>query len=279
MAYNNNETTTNTLDYTIVSETIFRNAVRVGKFKYAEIPIELLNVDTPYQRERNGEARKLLKYWNDGLCDAVLTSYRDGVFHVIDGQGRINASKMRGERSVPCKILCDLSMIDEAELFAKQNIGTVALSGYDRFKAMLVSGNEVAIGIKEVCDEFGVEIRKASNNSTGVLRAFCTVESLYARHGKECLHWIFQTIEEIGWHNVKKGYCETVVASLRNVYTRTCEEDMDVVRNRIVEYASGSTPTLVVAEALCGFKAHTQIEALTSLFMRVAVNMPLVEAA
>ncbi len=77
----------------------------------------------PYQRPvKESAVNKLIREWDDRLLEPIAVSFRDGRFHVIDGQHRIVAlKKMNGGKDVvvACRIYTGLTYKQEAELCFK----------------------------------------------------------------------------------------------------------------------------------------------------------------
>lgn len=87
------------------------------------------------------------------------------------------AAVMVGKTHVLCNIRTGLTDEDEAHLFVTQEENVTKLTQYDKFIAACASGEEhgkVALLLRDICDEYGIKIKKAcGKNSAGVLTAIC----------------------------------------------------------------------------------------------------------
>lgn len=87
-----------------------------------------------------------------------------------------------GKTHVLCNIRTGLTDEDEAHLFVTQEENVTKLTQYDKFIAACASGEEhgkVALLLRDICDEYGIKIKKAcGKNSAGVLTAISVAHLL-----------------------------------------------------------------------------------------------------
>jgi hypothetical protein len=84
-----------------------------------------------------------------------------GKFIIIDGQHRIEAVRRRPDiGEVPCYVLGDLTQNEQARIFVAVNNDRVSLTSYALFHAQCAAGDQVALKIKEVCEEADITICK-----------------------------------------------------------------------------------------------------------------------
>ncbi len=80
----------------------------------------------PYQRPVDEqEVDRLIREWDGRLLDPLVVSFRDGKFHVVDGQHRVAAMrKIYGGKEVmaPCTIYNGLTYEQEADLCYKKRL-------------------------------------------------------------------------------------------------------------------------------------------------------------
>ena len=190
------------------------NAVRLGEKKFALIPVSEMFVDTTYQRLVQSKAPKIAKEWNDEKCDILKLSYRADIdkYDIIDGQNRWTAAKMIGITHLLCQIYENLTIKEEARIFAEQNDNVTRIASADKFKSMLVMGNETCLLIKKLCDEFGISIRKTYGDSLCKTRknlnGLISAQRIVEQYGINCLRWIFTVIERSGWDLTAKAYTD-----------------------------------------------------------------------
>lgn len=208
-----------------------RNAVRLGEKKFALIPVTELFVDTTYQRLVQSKAPKIAKEWDDRKCKMLEISYREDIdkYAIIDGQNRWTAAKMIGITHLHCQIYENLSIEEEARIFAEQNDNVTRIASADKFKSLLVMGNETCLLIKNLCDEFGISIRKTYGDSLCKTRknlnGLISAQRIVEQYGINCLRWIFEVIEKSGWDLTAKAYTDRSFQVLIAFYKARCNKD------------------------------------------------------
>lgn len=122
------------------------------------IHTDRLTSGLPYQRPVNPkEVERLIREWDERLLDPVTVSFRDGRFHVVDGQHRIAAMRrMNGGRGVmvTCKVYDGLTYAQEADLCYKLDKAKKRLSLSQSTNVLAESGMDAEI----------TEIRKLTEN-------------------------------------------------------------------------------------------------------------------
>lgn len=123
------------------------------------LTIDKLLVDYSYQRDLDSKrANKIAKDFMPELLGSILVSKRnDGSFYIIDGNHRVNAAKIVGEKMIPATIIRGLSVEEEAELFHKSNVGQKKTTYNENLKASITAGNDTAVNYKRVLDESGIK--------------------------------------------------------------------------------------------------------------------------
>lgn len=51
--------------------------------KIADIPVELLNIDSSYQWKESDKVKKIAKEWDFNKCDILTVSFRDDKFFLL----------------------------------------------------------------------------------------------------------------------------------------------------------------------------------------------------
>ena len=119
-----------------------------------------LHIDRSYQRDAN--ERKVLALaakWSWVACGVITVADRDGTFWVIDGQHRVMAARKRADiDKLPCIVFESLTSKDEARGFLDANTQRKPITGFDRFRADLVTGDPGAILINRLCAATGREL-------------------------------------------------------------------------------------------------------------------------
>ena len=200
------------------------NAVIMGGKKYALIPVTEMFVDTTYQRLVQAKAPKIAKEWDDKKCKMLELSYRADLdkYAIIDGQNRWTASKMIGITHLNCQIYENLTIEEEAKIFAEQNDNVTRIASADKFKSLLIMGDEACLQIKSLCDEFGISIRKTYGDTLNKIRknlnGIESAKRIVKQYGIESLRWIFTVIEKSGWDLTARSYSYKSLQILLDFY-------------------------------------------------------------
>ena len=248
-------------------ETIIANATKsAGGVMYASIPIELLDLDHSYQRALGPYVHEMAKNWDEFKAGVLCVNYRDGRFFIWDGQNRFEAAKMRGGIDrMHCMIRIGWSREEEALAFAKQNERKKRLSASDVIRAEIIGGDPVAIGVKSICDKYGVNCAPMSGHTPGSLHASDRAKRIVATYGTEMLNDIFELIRDLRWHSEVGGYKTIVLHSLRNVLLM--KPARTLTKKAIIDGAKGRNLKEVTIAASMRYPNLNGTEAMTKLFV------------
>jgi hypothetical protein len=123
-----------------------------------------LFVDHTYQRDKVSEKKilRLASEWSWIGCGAICVAMRDSDYMVIDGQHRVLAAKRRADISqLPCIVFETSGIEEEAQGFISANINRMPVQAIDKFRAMVVSRDPVALRVQKILDDLGITV--ASN--------------------------------------------------------------------------------------------------------------------
>ena len=200
------------------------NAIVIANKKLALVPVEEMFVDTSYQRAVQSHINKIAKNWDDNKCAILQVSYRPDIdkYAIIDGQNRWTAAKKVGRTHLLCQIYEGLTLKEEAKIFAEQNDNVAKIASADKFKSLLIMGDEICLQIKALCDDFGIAIRKTYGDSLSKTRknlnGLIAAQRIVENYGIECLRWIFDVIERSGWDLTAKAYTDRNFQVLLSFY-------------------------------------------------------------
>lgn len=224
----------------VMCEAIIANAFKTdGGAMYAYIPIELLDVDESYQRNK-GHWKKIGANWDDNMCDPLLVSYRDGRFYLVDGLNRTRGAIMAGKERLYCLIRVDMTRADEANIFANQGTNKQAIRGPVKLNAEIISGKDsVATAVGRVCNKHGVIYKPAPHGQGGVLTSPVSAKRIVAEYGEEMLDDVFALIKDLGWHMESTAYSRVPMNAAANVL-KTCS-DRKKAMAKIVKMSCGAS--------------------------------------
>jgi ParB-like nuclease domain len=123
---------------------------------FMSIPITSLRIDSEYQRGLIGSrVDKISNDWSWVACGCVLVALRgagSGEYYVIDGQHRVAAAERANIPELPCLVFESLTHVDEAQGFLSANTSRRVINIIDRYRAMLVIGDPIALKVKRLLD-------------------------------------------------------------------------------------------------------------------------------
>ena len=213
------------------NEMVNSNAIVIGNKKIGLIPVTEMFVDTTYQRTVQSKVNKISKNWDSNKCAILQVSYRSDVdkYAIIDGQNRWEAAKKAGVTHLLCQIYENLTLKEEAKIFSEQNDNVTRISSADKFKSLLVMDDKICLQIKELCDEFGISIRKTYGDSLCKTRknlnGLVSAQRIVEQYGINCLRWIFEVIEKSGWDLTAKAYTDRSFQVLISFYKARHNKD------------------------------------------------------
>ena len=213
------------------NEMVNSNAIVIGNKKIGLIPVTEMFVDTTYQRTVQSKVNKISKNWDSNKCAILQVSYRSNVdkYAIIDGQNRWEAAKKAGVTHLLCQIYENLTLKEEAKIFSEQNDNVTRISSADKFKSLLVMDDKICLQIKELCDKFGISIRKTYGDSLCKTRknlnGLVSAQRIVEQYGINCLRWIFTVIEKSGWDLTAKAYTDRSFQVLISFYKARHDKD------------------------------------------------------
>lgn len=127
--------------------------------------------------------------------------------------------------AITCKVFINLTLEEEADLFATQNEGKTNLRGYERYKAELCAKKPTAVIINQVTKEFGLTVKTNRNSTINRYNNINAVEELYRivkRDGENALRFVFAVLQGTGWKD-DMVYTQRMLAGISACY-KHCED-------------------------------------------------------
>ena len=153
------------------------------KGEYYDINKVDLYVDLAYQRSKWNQKKvnDIAAAWSWVKCGTLTVAIREDVWWVVDGATRKLAADKRSDiTQLPCMVYdLDNSIPDEALSFVGINNSKTVVGSCDRFKALIVGGENSAVGLNNLFQSTG---HKASVRG-GVKSIAClmTIWKLYQK--------------------------------------------------------------------------------------------------
>jgi hypothetical protein len=117
-----------------------------------------IQIDEVYQRSLiKQRVTSLSQEWSWVACGALIVASRGGEYWAIDGQHRLMATLRRSDiKKLPCIVFEMQDVKEEAKGFISANTERKPISSFQRHKAMVISGNEIATMVQSQIEELGL---------------------------------------------------------------------------------------------------------------------------
>lgn len=257
-----------TVDLTAYAKTLLSNVNEVNGIKFLAIPLFMLEPHPDIQRPIKAHARRIAANYDPKKAKAIIVSYRDGHFWILDGQHRYLAARDHGEDYMACQVYENLTIEEEALLFGLQDENTIRLTPREKTKAMVIAKDPLAVSLMDICNEYGIGVYNSEGKP--LLRSVRAAESALRTTGSDGLRWIFDVIQGAGWHTEGTAYGDTLIGSLRYIYMRH-ENERDWTKATLIRALRSSSFAHVKAMAKASYREKTTYAAL-QLFLEEGIN-------
>ena len=212
------------------------------------IKVSDMFVDYTYQRQPlKTKINRIVKNFNPDLLGVITCSMReDNTLAIIDGSHRYHALVQMGMKNanVNALVYFGLSIEDEAHIFALTNKEHTKPTPSQIFKAGIVAGDDVSIGINEVVEKAGAKVDFSAGPDK--IRCVATLRKVYDNAGANVLLKTLQTLRD-AYPNNKEMYRDQIISAVACIYNRYGKK---VDQARLTEtLAKIGNPSLVIAQA------------------------------
>ena len=271
---------------------VVNNIQTIGNKKFAYIPLELLTVDSRYQRNnltKEKKINKLIDSWNKDLMNPILVSphVEEAMFYIVDGFHRVEAAKRMGLAGIEAEVLFDLPtdtkerLVAEAKLFGNQLKAVDMLTAVQSHNANVLAGVEANILLEKIAEKYNVNMKpvncKAREKRINTVTAFVTALNA-AKKGEQLLDDIFDIVCYAGWNMGTDGFTHYVIQSLSNILSM--HPDMRVAsKTALKAYFRTKEAELILAEATVKYplrKKGAQMTLFLEDYLHNTINMPYV---
>ena len=198
----------------------------------AFISLDKIHKDETYQRVLNTpRVTKIVDAWDDEKCGAItLARVSKDYYNVIDGQHRLEAAKLKGLKDIPAVIFYGSSTAQQANVFVGVNRDRRTLSSVQLFKASIVAGDPVAVGIDN-------SLRSAGWDQE-YFKAYSSLREAYERHGELWLLALLKVCRR-AWTEERKIEARIIQGfTILQAYCngRGCTMNLDRVEEALAKY-------------------------------------------
>ena len=136
-----------------------------------------IHIDPDYQRD--AIASKVLEMasgWSWIACGVISVGKRDGKYWAIDGQHRVLAAMKRSDiKDLPCIVFQTKGQRGEARGFFMANNLRKAMKSVDKYRALIVAGDENALYVQGVLNGLGLCVNGAGTLAVNELKCIALV--------------------------------------------------------------------------------------------------------
>lgn len=176
---------------------MYKWKIRGNPGEFAWIDKADLAVDHSYQRENinNLRVNEFASNWDWVKCGVLIVVIRNDQWFVIDGQHRKLAADKRSDiKELPCMIFELEGQNQEAQAFVDINTNKTSVASFDRFRAMIVAGDQTAIELNDLMKTTGHY--PANSSARKAIRCLMTLWRIYKKD-KQTLTSLWPLITDI----------------------------------------------------------------------------------
>ena len=213
------------------------------KFQMQAVSIDAIHVDHSYQRPVNSsQVARIKKAFELCAIKAVSLSRRgDGTLWCYDGQHTIEAARAAGMKQIPA-VIVDGSQALEAKWFLQINENGRRVSQRDKQSAGVTSGDDVALMVQGLLDEFGLQISRGGlisgkTNAIGAIRRYAVADVDRLRSAMTVIDGIWCNESEAWSGVVIRGMFEACAKADPTAIKRQCKAKK-VTPRRVMDWCS-----------------------------------------
>lgn len=219
------------------------------------IPLEYLLVDHDYQRPPNwGWVRKTAATYDESLVGTIDVARRSpSRFAILDGQGRYEATKLVGKKTIWASVYAGLDRQSEARFFLHKNRDRKAIHPYYTFRARVVAGDPDAIEIEKIVNAHGYRLvlgaQKAGTPDEANIQAVAAVEEGFRRKRPDGTPALAPALETMKGSTLGRpqGNSALLIRGLSMVFEKSDDGQVDpgLLRDAVAELG----PELILGRA------------------------------
>lgn len=212
------------------------------------VKVSELLIDYTYQRSPiKAKVNKIAKNFDPDLLGVIICSMREsGVVAVIDGSHRVHALLQKGLKDSVMNALVyfDLTIEEEAKIFALMNQEHTKPNPAEIFKAGVVAGDQETIEINNIINKLGLKIGVGPGDNK--LRAISTVKRVYRNAGGNVLFSTLSSIKQ-AYGDSSAVMRDVLISAVAIVFNRYGDQvDIDRMVNTLRKFGN---PTSLIANA------------------------------
>ena len=223
-----------------------RNVIRIqindhAYFTVGLLPSHLIQTDPEYQRSIDmNRVQKIVEEFEMGVVSPLRVSHRGGKYYVFDGGHTLSVLKIVNEGKTSFPVLCliyeNLTMEEEALLFAKQRGIEKPVPFKDRLNANLIGKDERAETLVKATEDGGLSLA-VKERRDGTIWAVEKANSLMEKYGEEHYGKTLSLIKDT-WGGIQESLAANMlgdVAAFLKEFGEVYDRDRFIKRLREVQ--------------------------------------------
>jgi hypothetical protein len=175
----------------------------------------------------------------------IDVSYRDGKYFVVDGQHRVAALKIIGEKSAMCKVHQGLTYEEEAVLFIRLNKDRKGQTALSIFNSLFEAKDAMATAIKQIVELSGFYLPSSDTHKRGnMIVAVSSLQHIYRNIGADGLQRELELIKKT-WPSISEAVDRRILLGL---YAFIKQYGKDFKDGDFIKTFSKITPQTIIAE-------------------------------
>ncbi|MEJ7795547.1 MAG: DUF6551 family protein [Nocardioides sp.] len=222
------------------------------------LPVDNLFADHTYQRELDTHrVAKMATDFKIALVGIIEVSRRGPRrYAILDGQHRWAtirdvAFSDTQPRHVACRVHLDLTIPEEAKLYAELNTTRRQLTGWDRWLARRAAHEPAVVAIEAAAHRHGYSV--GMTTGPGILRATKACENVVALNGIGLLDTVLSTVKA-AYGDDQAGLDAAILYSLGHIHHAYTNDELDA--RRLVDTLTGIVPRQLTARAAAVRELH-----------------------
>lgn len=220
------------------------------RFEYKQISSKCILSEPSYQRTVDfARVKRIVSNFNPNLVNPIKVSFRDGKYYVFDGQHTLKALVMKNGNKdliVDCKVYYDMTLEDEARLFAEQNGIARVVESNQKLASLYVAKDVDVIEFKEAVESVGLRcnFKKTDGKTPWAIVCYKSLFDIYIKYGKSHTIEILKTITEV-WNGEANSLKKEIIVGM-NLFIVAYKGEY--IRKILIKKLSTVSPVTIIRD-------------------------------
>lgn len=220
------------------------------RFEYKKVSSKGILSEPSYQRTVDfARVKRIVSNFNPNLVNPIKVSFRGGKYYVFDGQHTLKALVAKNgnkDLMVDCKVYYDMTLEDEARLFAEQNGIARSIESSQKLASLYVAGDVDVVEFKETVESVGIKcsFKKTDSNAPWAIICYKSLFDIYTKYGKSHTIELLKTITEI-WNGEPQSLRKEIIIGM-NLFIATYKGEY--VRKILIKKLTMVSPITIIRD-------------------------------